>query len=386
MTTYGLTSTGFVEKDADTILTELADAQRADIDPALDTSAESLIGQLNGIFGAKLRELWELAGSVARARDPRNATFDTLDGVCALNAITRKAATRSTVLLTVSLTAGTTLPAGSVAHVSGAPSNRWRTLLSITNSTGSTQSYGVGAESEATGPVTVAPSTITVIATPRTGWLSVTNGSLVTLGRAVEGDPELRRRRLDELQGIGSSPVGAIRAALSKVAGVTGVVVFHNPTDLVDADGLPPHSVEAMVTGGVAADVAAALWAAHAAGIRTHGSIPITLTDDNGQSRVVRFTAPSERAIYVKAIVTRGPGYAGEAAVKAAVIALGALLVAGESVKVAAITCAVLDVAGVADVQVLLGLSTAARAARNVSIGVRERAVFADARIEVVAS
>lgn len=384
MTTYGLTTTGFVEKPAATVLAEIEDAERADIDPGLDTSAESLIGQLNGVMAAKVRELWELAGIVARARDPRNATFDQLDGIAALNAITRKAATRSTVLLTVRLNAGVTLPAGSIAQVVGQPTKRWRTLISITNSGPSPANIGVGAEAEETGPVSAAAGTITEIATPYTGWVSVTNGSLVSLGRNVETDPALRRRRLAELQSGGTSPLGAIRAALSRVAGVTQVVVFHNPTDVATVDGIPPHAVEAMVLGGIPADVAAALFAAVAGGIYTHGNVPITLTDDNGQSRVVRYTVPTARSIYVKVTVTRGASYAGDAAVTAAVLALGALLVAGESVKLAAFTCAALDVAGVADVQVLLGTSEATRAAQNVSVGVREVATFAEARVQVV--
>ena len=60
------------------------------------------------------------------------------------------------------------------------------------------------------------------------------------------------------------------------------VVVWENGGDTVDADGRPPHSVEAMVTGGDNAAIAAVLWAAKARGIATYGSTSVAVADAQG--------------------------------------------------------------------------------------------------------
>ena len=89
MTTYGLTPTGFVVKPLGQILTDIAAAQAAS--PALgvdlDTTAESLLGQLNGTVGTPIAELWEVLGILYSARDARAASFDALDAVASSRAL-----------------------------------------------------------------------------------------------------------------------------------------------------------------------------------------------------------------------------------------------------------------------------------------------------------
>ena len=150
---YGLTSTGWSAKSAATIEEELAAAQRASsaLGPTWVTSPESVGGQLNAVFAPKIAELWELGGVVFRSRDPRAAGYAGLDAVCSLTGTTRRAATKGTVTLTVTLGAGRTLPAGAVAHVSGQAGNRWVTLTSVTNSSGGTATRTVAAEAESAG-------------------------------------------------------------------------------------------------------------------------------------------------------------------------------------------------------------------------------------------
>lgn len=381
--TAGLSSTGFAAKAAVEIADEMAATQRATIDPTLDTSAESVVGNLNAVTATKLRELWELAELVYGARSPRNASFAALDDLCAITGTTRAPATKGTVSLRLTVAAGRTIPAGSVAHVAGDTTNRWVTLANAVNSTGSSAQITVAAEAESAGVFLAYAGTLTTIATPVSGWTSVTNLADATPGRAVETDAALRLRREREIQGPGAGTVGAITAALSAVASVRQAVVFENPTDAT-VDGIPPHAFEALVLGGTDANIRAALWAAKPAGIRAYGSTSGTTLDTEGVARTVAFTRPTELAVYVTlAVGARRDTYAGDAAVKAAVVAWGDTLLAGDPVRIARIIETVMGVAGVEDVVAFVGLASGAVFAVNLAVLLRQRATFDTSRVTV---
>lgn len=347
----GLTSTGFVEKSVEEILDEVATAQRAS--PALgsdfDTSAESPAGQINAALATQLGAVWETAGVVYRSRSPRDAQFAGLDAVCSLTGTVRRAATKGTVTLTVNLNAGRTLPAGSVAHVAGDPANRWVTLTSVTNSTGAAANVTVNARAEAAGVFVANAGTITSIATPVTGWNSVTNLADAAPGAEAETDGQLRARRLAELFAGGTSPVESVRAALSRVTGVSSVAVAENDTDET-VDGMPPHSLRAVVQGGTDDAVALALWRAKAGGIRTVGETSVVIVDAMGANRTVNFTRPTTVNVYLEVtVVYDAATYAGDAKLKAALVAVTTGQLAGQTLRKSAVISAALALAGVTD-------------------------------------
>ena len=384
---FGLTNTGFVEKPVETIDAEIAAAQRAS--PALgddwDTSAESPSGQLNGIIAAKLAELWEVGGLVYRSRHPRDATFAGLDAVGSLTNCLRKGATKGTVPLRVTLAGSYTLPAGSVAHVDGQPENRWVTKTAAVNASGSSAQVTVTAEAETAGAVTANEGTITAIATPTSGWLAVTNTADATPGKPAEGDPVYRQRREDELGAGGTSPVDAIRAAVGKVTGVTLVTVNENAADYY-AGPLPPHSVECIVQDGADADVAAAIWGAVAGAVQTYGETSAVVVDAGGFNRTVRWTRPTGVLAWATVtVVVDAARYAGDDAVKAAVVAVTANQRPGQPIRRSDIIAAVRAVAGVIDCTlVLLGRSSGTQAAENLGASLRQVLKLATGRVTVV--
>jgi len=395
---YGLLTTGFVEKPLATIMAELEAAQRAS--PALgddwDTSTESPTGQLNGTFAAQLASAWEAVGVVYRSRDPRFGSFAGLDAVCSLTGTERRAASKGTVTLSVTLNAGVTLPAGSIAHVAGQPSNRWVTLASATNSGGSPATVSVNAEAEVAGVSVANSGTITGIATPRTGWTGVTNNADAAPGSAGELDAALRVRRERELVTDGGPQVDAIRAALLAVTGVAMVEVVENDTDddLRPWGGIPPHAVEAIVQGGLDADVALALWKAKAGGIRAWGTTTTSVTSASGATRSVSFTRPTATNAYACVQVAWDDGlFPGGTAIEDAVAAVTASQIAGAPIKRSDVFAAVRAVAGVTDcAEVLLSrsvvnsVSAAARAAfaYNLTATPREALKLASGRVAVV--
>ena len=387
----GLGSTGWVPKTVNELRQEAEETIRTALGDDVDVSAESVFGPLIAALATKLGELWELVGSVYNARVPAGASGAALEALCELApGIERRAATKGTVTLSVTLNAGVTLPTGSRASVSGEPSNAWVTTEDVTNSTGSPATVSVAAEALDAGRTPANAGTITAIATPVTGWTAVTNAADATPGLEIETDAELRLRREQRLQRAGSSPLEAIAAQVAEVDGVTQAIAWENATDYTDAFGRPPHSVEVMVLGGLAADIGRAIWAAKAAGIQTYGTESVvTFADDRGVTRSVYFSRPTSLSAYATLLIITDPAtYAGDAAVETAFLAAMEGLRAGEVARNAIAVAALLEVTGVRDAVVWMGSTSTftSQTRDNLAPTERQRIVFDSARVEVTSS
>jgi uncharacterized phage protein gp47/JayE len=148
---------------------------------------------------------------------------------------------------------------------------------------------------------------ITQIVTSYAGWDSVENNVAAVVGRNAESDISLRQRWGASVFDRASAMVEAIRAALIQTDGVTFAIVYENDTDETDADGRPPHSIEAVVAGGQPQDIADTIWRTHAGGIATYGSQVVTVNDSQGIPHLMRFNRPTEVPIYLQITVTANP-------------------------------------------------------------------------------
>jgi uncharacterized phage protein gp47/JayE len=389
--TFGITAEGFVRKTAEDILAEMTADLRADVDPAVDTSAESVIGQLLAPFVAQLAPVWELGEAAYNGRSRAGASGAQLTATCALTGTERAARTKGAVTLTLTVAAMHTIPPGSVAHVDGQPTNRWVTLEAAVNATGAPVTRDVAAEAETAGAIPANAATITAIATPVSGWTAVTNALDAVPGFDDETDPELRARTELELSSGGTSPADALRADLldqDNVPGVLQVIVTPNDTDFADDQNRPPHSVECLVLGGDDQDIADTIWASKASGIRAYGGTTTSVLDADGASHVVQFSRPSIRDVWVAIELKRNAStYAGNGAVASAVQAWhDANLRMGSPVLLARVSSLTLSVAGVTDVvSVKLGFAELDVSAANLEVGPRDLADLDTARIAVTA-
>lgn len=389
MTTYGLTSAGFVDKPIEVILDEIETAQRAAFGDEFDTSAESPAGQQNGIVAIHLRELWEVAQALYTAWDPDTNEGAIQSQISALSGTVREAATKSTVTAAVNLDAGVTLAAGAIASVDGNPAARFVTLADATNSGGSPANVDVAMEAETAGVVVANSGTLTVIETPASGWNSITNASDATLGAAQETDEELRVRREQELRRAGAAAVDAIRADVLDVADVTTCTVFENTADVTDGDGVPPHAIEVVVLGGALDDIAQAIWDSRAAGIEHHGDTNGSATDDDGNTHTIYFSRPSEIQIFVNVEVTVDADYPadGDTQIKTAIATYAQGLDVGEDLVWSALIPIIFGISGVVDVTTLeTDTSDPPAGTSNIAIGSRELATIDTADIDVTST
>lgn len=335
MSSFGVTSTGFVRKTTQDVVDSLEAGEKANLSTGSSTNvaADSVLGQLNGVVGAAIAEAWEVAAAVYSGQYPNGANDTSLDNVASLTGTTRNAATRSTGTYTATGTPGTILTTGRVISHS-VSEDRFRTTADatlvatvawvaltayvvgdrVTNSgnvyictvAGTSAASGgptgtgdaiidatvtwrfVGAgtadidaalESEQFGPVAGPSGALTTIETPVAGWNGGRNLLDVAIGRDLETDADLKLRRLEELSRPGTATVDAIRSDLLDVTGVIDVFVFENVSDTTGPDGEPSHSIECVcrTTTGDTPDatidqaIADQIFASKPAGIETFG-------------------------------------------------------------------------------------------------------------------
>ena len=294
----GLTPAGLEIRTQPEVLARIEANLKAAL-PGVNIQAGPL-HQLAGIVSEEVAIVWEALQALYAASDRSSAVGRSLDRIGALTGTLRRAATRSTVVGTARLGAATTLPAGSLAAVSGEPDRRFRTMEAVTNPTTAAADIGVRFEALETGPIAAPAGTLTVIVAPVPGWVSITNPLDAELGQDVERAPEYRRRQVAELSASGGGRVDAIRSALLRLSGVRAARVFENIFEIPNAEGMPPHSVEAVVLGGDDDAIARRLWAkGKAAGIQPHGSVAATVEDSTGDPHILRFSRPVERPVAV---------------------------------------------------------------------------------------
>ena len=306
MSDYGVSSTGFKRKRLDLLLEELNAEVKTIFGDNFNVSPESPDGQVNGVISESNANLWELAEEAYNAFNPKAASGVTLSNLVQLNGITRLAATRSRVELTLTGDSGTVIPEGSLISTldTGA---KLSTDDSVTiDGAGNAIVQATALEF---GPISMLVDTITQIDTPLSGWDTVTNDDNATLGTNDESDSDLRARRRRSVARDAQAIIDAIRSAVENIDNVTQAVVLENDTDAEDANGLPAHSFQVVVSGGTNIDVADAIWLKKPAGIQAFGDITVEVIDSQGISHDISFSRPTPVVIYVEVTLTTFPEY-----------------------------------------------------------------------------
>jgi uncharacterized phage protein gp47/JayE len=318
-----INSTGFQMTRLDERFTQLVQALQIIFGSDINTDPNSIDGQWVGILAEAVNNCDSLAEAIYQSLDPDTAIGAALSRLVKLNGITRQPGSYSTVLLTLTGTDGTLIPAGSlVSSMDG--STTWQTLAdAMIDGTGTVQ---VQAQCTVMGPSAAGIGTLTTISTPIYGWQTVTNPAVATLGAYEETDEELRIRRAVSTTTTAVGPVDAIRGALLNQVGVTQAMVYENNTDAADpVTGQPPHSIYAVVQGGADQDVWNVIWFKKPAGVNMVGAQVGQVIDTAGFSHDIKFDRPTLTPVYFTVNVKKRAGYPANGAdlIKAAIVAFG---------------------------------------------------------------
>ena len=155
------------------------------------------------------------------------------------------------------------------------------------------------------GDVDLPDSTITEIKTAVPGLLAVNNLMPRITGNLQESDVELRASYAAKIFQRSSRMNDSIRAAiLQNVQGIEFCDVQDNPTNETDEYGRPPHSVEAVVSGGDNTEIAMQILNTKAGGISTYGNTEVDVKLNSGESLTIRFTRPVLLYVWFRVSVT----------------------------------------------------------------------------------
>jgi uncharacterized phage protein gp47/JayE len=389
---YGVTLTGFARPTFEQIRQEIVGAV-LEAFPGENTEV-GLLGILIDIQTEKAAQLWEALEATYHSQYPSSAQGMALREVSAITGTVPRDATHSIVTATVNVDPGTYSAGQLVAHVDGNPDARFSNRDEVVNGGVAEADVDAIFQAEEAGPVAAPANGLTQIAEPVAGWNSVTNDEDAIQGRNADTEEELRLRREDELAARGTTPLDALRAQVSALEGMIQVRAFENVTDTVDADGLPPHSVEMVVWDGtteaphIVEDdlIARTIWEGKAGGIKAHGEESVNVEASDGTLHAIGFTRAEGLDVWLELDLEVDPDtYAGDEAVQAALAAVGTdRQRIGDDVVALRYACAAIELEGVLDVTELrLGFAADPVGTVNLSVGDRQVAVIDTGRITV---
>lgn len=303
---FGLSATGFCKKRLDDLVTQLENEFKGVYGANFKVDPETKQGQIIANVAAEYASLWDVAEDSFNSFNPSAALGKALSDLVQYNGLTRQEATKSTVELTLTGTNGTLVPAGSQVEIIDS-TVKFETITSVTIGAGPAL---VNAEALETGPIEAAAGTLTTIFTPVTGWSTVTNVADATPGLNEETDEELRARRNRSTALSGQNIVEAIAAQIEALADVISVLVLENDTNVdPDANGVPAHSVEAIVRGGAAEDIKDVLLQNKVPGIPFVGNTNVPATDSQGVPVDINYTVPTDVPTQVEVTLTINSEY-----------------------------------------------------------------------------
>ena len=217
--------------------------------------------------------------------DPATSEGRMQDGIARIYYLERKPATSSVVQALCTGQPTAILPLGSLAQDDDG--NLWQSTASGTFPASGELTIQFACVQ--TGPTTLGIGQLTRIAQLVPGWDAITNLGAATAGSSVESRAAFEARRRESVARNAHGSPAAIRSAVWDVDGVIDVFAYDNYNNTVLPYGstsypIAPHSIYIAVIGGVAQDIAEAIFAKKDLGCGMNGNTSVTVQDTDGYS------------------------------------------------------------------------------------------------------
>jgi len=297
-------------------------------------------GQFINIGVQMTQDMLEFVQQVYASFDPDQAVGISLDERCAINGVFRNAGTYTYTDVEVTVTQAVTLAGLDTAPdapftVSDASGNQF--VLVGEHVFGAAGTATLSFRAKVLGAVETVPNTITTIVTVTLGVSAVNNPAVATsTGEAEETDYALRIRRARSVALPSKGFFDGLYGALIGIEGVTSVKLLENTTDTTDADGIPSHSIWAIVAGGTDDDIAQAIYIKRNAGCGMKGAVSVNVTQVDGSIFAVEFDRPIAENLWIHVDVHAVTGSVDTAYIKAQILA-GLSYVIGQTATVSEI-------------------------------------------------
>lgn len=310
-----ITPTGFEVRRQDDIKTDLENKFKEIYGEDVQLSPESTNGQKIGIWSESLADVWNLAELVYSSFNPSAVIGIPQDVLYTLNGITRLEASASTVALLFTGDEGYIIPAGfQVANSLGLTFETDEDVEIVAGeATVSSTCTITGAKAAGAGTLTIQVNAAIQIA-------SVTNPLDAVLGRDQETNSQYRVRRFDSTAIAALNMLESLYSQLANLSEVISVKIYDNKTDLVDPNGIPPHSFMAIVEGGADQEIGDIIWKNSPVGIGgyaddgkpTYREVEIVSSLFPDVINIVRFQRPTPVEIYVLIEFTKDGRFPGD--------------------------------------------------------------------------
>lgn len=259
--------------------------------------------QMISAFALKTYDTIQLLQIVYNNQSVKTAVGTGLSSRVKLNGLRRKTASYSTCVLTLTGVPGTTIAAGIVEDTQG---RKWRLPE---NAKFVDETLEITATCQDIGAVEAPVGTIAKISNPQYGWLTVTNKVPAVKGRPIETDEELRRRQAISPALPSRNMTNSTIAGIATIAGVTRYKVYENDTNTTDENGVPSHSIAAVVEGGLDGAIAEQIYLRKGPGCGTHGTTTSIYINSDGLKNEIRFFRPIYQDVAVKITIKKYTTY-----------------------------------------------------------------------------
>ena len=259
----------------------------------IDTSEKSVLGKYIRLNTSDFAEQEAALEAVYLARYIDTATGISLDRLTPFANIRRNGATQAMLSVSVENTGTTDATIPMNTKLVTASGTLFHTVRSVRIPAGETSPITVECDTAGTIGNDTAITDFYQTQLPN---LRILSAVLSAAGQDTETDAQLRTRWKKALAGAGSSTYDAIAGAVSRLDTVQDCVIFENDTDVSKEDGtglmIPPHSFEAVVSGGASSsvEIAKVIFDKKSLGIGTAGTIEHTVKDAAGISHIIRFS------------------------------------------------------------------------------------------------
>ena len=386
---WGVTERGFHRPTYVELLDAIEYKARELFGSKANLTVRSPLGIFLRIFAWMLNILFSLMEDVYNSRFVDTAIGTSLYNLGKAIGISLLPAQKATGYVTFTGTAGTVIPVGFlVKTIAGL---QYAVLADGRIGDGGTLTLPVQAVDTGS-DFNVAAGTVKEIVNPLDGVSSCSNAAVIDGGRGRETDEEFRDRYAQSVDFAGGVNADALAAEiLQNVDSVYSAICYENDTDEIDDLGLPPHSIEAVVYGGLDQDIAQVIFGRKAAGIQTYGSSTIAVISKSGQSIDINFSRPTPVNVYVQItnlVTSADYPTDGAARIKRALTdyigsdATGGLKI-GADVIYMELPGVILTVPGVVDFDLTISEDGSTYNTSNITIDTREKAVTDESKVSI---
>ena len=275
------TDTGFILPSEQEILrgvrVDLNACFGGDLNPALETPQGQLATTETAIISDKNDQFLLLTQNV----DPAYSSGRMQDGIGRIYFLTRYPAMPTIVQATCTGLRDVVIPIGVMAR---AKDNNFYTAIAQ-GVIGADGTVDIPFECNVMGPIPCPTGSLNLVYNVIPGWDSINNNADGVIGQDVETRAQFERRRYNSVAGNSAGMLASVQGAVLNVPNVLDSYVtenFSNAAVVVDTITLPAHSLYVCVSGGLAQDVAHAIFTRKAPGCAMAGNTTVTVYDTNG--------------------------------------------------------------------------------------------------------